>query len=221
MRFLARDAPPSEPHPIACANACRGDYSVLMPDIFAEVLLRVYTKDVQYFGIIQAGYRAVLQTITIPSFSPSLAPVELAPATLLFSEPDCDDPSDTKPKPKPRLGAPRTPSVKLPPARTTAAVLTPPAEAPSTPPYTGGSTGRRGFSRTASFSNNSFTTVSANYVPPMSPSRRGKKRGRVASGDWGASGKGDADADADVDPLSLEKSGSPPRKKPRSSGAAE
>lgn len=41
-------------------NAQRGDYSGLMPQWFAEDLLRVYTKKPQFFGLVQAGYRAVL-----------------------------------------------------------------------------------------------------------------------------------------------------------------
>ena len=32
-----------------------------MPSYFAEELLRVYTKNTDYFGIVQAGYRAVLR----------------------------------------------------------------------------------------------------------------------------------------------------------------
>jgi hypothetical protein len=31
-----------------CEHAQPGDYSMLMPSVFAEVLLRVYTRDVQY-----------------------------------------------------------------------------------------------------------------------------------------------------------------------------
>ena len=32
-----------------------------MPSYFAEELLRVYTKNTDFFGIVQAGYRAVLE----------------------------------------------------------------------------------------------------------------------------------------------------------------
>ncbi|KAF8890397.1 hypothetical protein BD779DRAFT_1704306 [Infundibulicybe gibba] len=53
----------SKSNPDKCANAGRGDYSTLMPDIFAEGLLRVYTKDAAYFGIVQLGYRAILETM--------------------------------------------------------------------------------------------------------------------------------------------------------------
>jgi len=46
--------------PNECFYAKRGDLSLLMPANFAEVLLRVYTKDVRFFGIVQAGYRSLL-----------------------------------------------------------------------------------------------------------------------------------------------------------------
>ncbi|KAJ7124520.1 hypothetical protein C8R44DRAFT_148982 [Mycena epipterygia] len=46
-----------------CARAQKGDYSMLMPPIFAEVFLTVFTKHPQYLGLIQAGYRAVLKSI--------------------------------------------------------------------------------------------------------------------------------------------------------------
>ena len=60
-----------------CATAGPGDLSLLMPASFGEILLGIYTRDARsvysslshpslnlldrYFGIIQAGYRAVLQ----------------------------------------------------------------------------------------------------------------------------------------------------------------
>ena len=72
-------------------NAQRGDYSGMMPQWFAEDLLRVYTKQRQFFGLVQAGYRAVLakmmdevdcahpETLAIPSTSDPMAPTP--PAT--------------------------------------------------------------------------------------------------------------------------------------------
>ncbi|KAI0269351.1 hypothetical protein BC834DRAFT_865983 [Gloeopeniophorella convolvens] len=50
--------------PDQCFHARRGDLSLLMPASFAEVLLRVYTKDVRFFGIVQAGYRSLLARTT-------------------------------------------------------------------------------------------------------------------------------------------------------------
>ncbi|KAI0303038.1 hypothetical protein BC826DRAFT_982978 [Russula brevipes] len=47
--------------PNECYYVQRGDLSLLMPNQFAEILLRVYTKDVRFFGIVQAGYRSLLE----------------------------------------------------------------------------------------------------------------------------------------------------------------
>lgn len=41
-------------------KACRGEYSNVMPQYFAEEHLRIYTKKPEHFGLIQAGYRAIL-----------------------------------------------------------------------------------------------------------------------------------------------------------------
>ncbi|KAF8994577.1 hypothetical protein BDQ17DRAFT_1251557 [Cyathus striatus] len=53
----------SKRNPNKCAKANRGDYSNLMPQLFAEVLVRIYTKKAQYFGIVQSGYREVLRQL--------------------------------------------------------------------------------------------------------------------------------------------------------------
>ena len=45
---------------IGSHNAQRGDYSGMTPQWFAEYFLRVFTKKPQFFGLVQAGYRAVL-----------------------------------------------------------------------------------------------------------------------------------------------------------------
>jgi len=44
-------------------NVKRGDLSLLMPQVFGEVLLRVYTKDFRFYGIVQAGYRKLIERI--------------------------------------------------------------------------------------------------------------------------------------------------------------
>ena len=110
-----------------------------MPGCFAEVLLRVFTKNTDYFGIVQAGYRAVLEQMS----------------TMNDVVDDCLF-EDSFP-------LPILSNLEQTPAAT---------EAPSTP---------RQFSRnpsmtfgTASFSNNSFTTVSPTFRPP-SPSAAHKK----------------------------------------------
>ncbi|KAI0041582.1 HD-domain/PDEase-like protein [Auriscalpium vulgare] len=51
----------SKTRPNVCANAQKGDLSTLMPRIFGEILLRVYTKEMRFFGIVQAGYRSILE----------------------------------------------------------------------------------------------------------------------------------------------------------------
>ena len=70
---------------LECFHVQRGDLSLLMPEQFGEVLLRVYTKDVRFvlhvidcpdvlfrrhsrfFGIVQAGYRSLIQHMTAQS----------------------------------------------------------------------------------------------------------------------------------------------------------
>ncbi|KZT23172.1 HD-domain/PDEase-like protein [Neolentinus lepideus HHB14362 ss-1] len=67
-----------------CENAGPGDMSYLMPSVFSEVLLRVYTKDERFYGIIQAGYRAVLANmpeITPDDALPNSHSTDTAPAT--------------------------------------------------------------------------------------------------------------------------------------------
>ncbi|TFK65851.1 HD-domain/PDEase-like protein [Pluteus cervinus] len=53
----------SKANPNQCAKAGRGDYSTLQPECFAEVCVNVYTKVPKFFGIIQAGYRAVFKDV--------------------------------------------------------------------------------------------------------------------------------------------------------------
>lgn len=70
---------------LECFRAQRGDLSLLMPNQFGEVLLRVYTKDFRFvllligcldvlftrhsrfFGIVQAGYRSLVQQMSVES----------------------------------------------------------------------------------------------------------------------------------------------------------
>jgi hypothetical protein len=57
-------------------KAERGVYSNLMPQYFAEHVLRIYTKKTNHFGLVQAGYRVVLATM--PEKCPELD-VEVPP----------------------------------------------------------------------------------------------------------------------------------------------
>ncbi|KAE9406824.1 hypothetical protein BT96DRAFT_987093 [Gymnopus androsaceus JB14] len=63
------------PNQVHTAND--GDYSTLRPFVFAEVLLRVFTKKKQFHGIIQAGYRRIPDLDT-PQSAPSTVDVEVA-----------------------------------------------------------------------------------------------------------------------------------------------
>ncbi|KAJ8517378.1 hypothetical protein ONZ45_g5413 [Pleurotus djamor] len=51
----------SKRHPDTCSYASHGDYSTLMPATFGEVLMRVYVKSPEFYGLVQRGYRAVLK----------------------------------------------------------------------------------------------------------------------------------------------------------------
>lgn len=55
----------SKRKPHECSKAEPGDISSLMPATFGEVLLRIYTRDVRFFGLIQHGYRLVLQDLPL------------------------------------------------------------------------------------------------------------------------------------------------------------
>ncbi len=150
-------------------KASRGEYSNLMPQYFAEVLLRIYTKKAGLFGLIQAGYRAILAKMQALDES-----AELGATTAIAG-----------------AGA-----STVTPGTTT--VPTPPAtEAPSTPPAhsrQGSMTLIPGGSGAATpFSNNSFTTVEPTFVPP-SPTRAtrrvsgGKRQLPVEEGAGGSDG---------------------------------
>ncbi|KAK0455724.1 uncharacterized protein EV420DRAFT_1621251 [Desarmillaria tabescens] len=67
----------SKARPDVCAIAQPGDYSSLVPSVFGEVLLRVYTKKAE-----QAGYRALLSKITgRPAVTVPTPPATEAPST--------------------------------------------------------------------------------------------------------------------------------------------
>lgn len=117
-------------------KASRGEYSNLMPQYFAEDLLRIYTKKAELFGLIQAGYRAILAKMQALEEA-ELGTTSVAAAATL----------DTTVPTPPATEAPSTP-----PAHSRKASLT---------LIPGGS----GAASTP-FSNNSFTTVEPTFVPP-------------------------------------------------------
>ncbi|KAF7776488.1 hypothetical protein Agabi119p4_4881 [Agaricus bisporus var. burnettii] len=53
----------SKRDPTSCRSAEKGDYSNLQPELFAEILLRIYTKKPDYWGRVQAGYRRILENL--------------------------------------------------------------------------------------------------------------------------------------------------------------
>jgi hypothetical protein len=116
-----------------------------MPNCFVEVLLRVYTKNTDYFGIVQAGYRAVLDQMNAMHDD----------SAMMMND---DDSAFESSFPLPLItNADRTPTA---------------TEAPSTPrPFSRNNSMTFG---TAPITNNSFTTVSPTFRPP-SPSAAHKK----------------------------------------------
>ncbi|KAF5353677.1 hypothetical protein D9758_008643 [Tetrapyrgos nigripes] len=46
-----------------CYPAREGDYSSLRPTVYAETVLQVFTKDPDFFGVVQAGYRHVVESL--------------------------------------------------------------------------------------------------------------------------------------------------------------
>jgi len=134
------------------AKAGRGNYSNLKPTCFAEVVLRVYTKNTDYFGIIQAGYRAVLVQMGVIHDDDSAMN---------------DDSAFENSFPLPVItNADQTPTA---------------TEAPSTPRPFSRNNSSMTFG-TAPFSNNSFTTVSPTFRPPSPSAAhkkpKSKKRNR-------------------------------------------
>ncbi|KAJ3717984.1 hypothetical protein C8R42DRAFT_157395 [Lentinula raphanica] len=60
-----------------CDQADGGDYSTLRPLVFAEVLLRVFTKKAEFLGIIQAGYRRLPELSSLQNHDQAPASMEV------------------------------------------------------------------------------------------------------------------------------------------------
>ncbi|KAF9262499.1 HD-domain/PDEase-like protein [Marasmius fiardii PR-910] len=87
----------SKYNPNNCGVAQPGDYSTIMSQSFAEVMMRVYTKKPEFFGVVQGGYRAVLHQF-LDGFSatiPGSSPTETQPIMLV-------SPLSTEPPASPR-----------------------------------------------------------------------------------------------------------------------
>ncbi|KAF8622436.1 hypothetical protein AX15_007020 [Amanita polypyramis BW_CC] len=91
----------SKRRPKVSAKAERGDYSNLMPEFFAEVLLRVYTKNAEFFGIIQAGYRAVLGQLSMMSEDGAF--IDSFPLPFILNGDHTGTPAVTEPPSTPRV----------------------------------------------------------------------------------------------------------------------
>ncbi|TFY68861.1 hypothetical protein EVG20_g3395 [Dentipellis fragilis] len=53
----------SKRHPNVCRSAGPEHVSVVMPPEFGEVVLRVYTKEYRFFGLVQAAYRSLVSRL--------------------------------------------------------------------------------------------------------------------------------------------------------------
>ncbi|GBE79040.1 HD-domain/PDEase-like protein [Sparassis crispa] len=132
----------SKQHPNRSRKAELGDISLLMPQTFGEVLLRVYTRDPRFYGLIQAGYRELLAHSN-EEFEEAREDADVLPLSL--SPPITEAPSTPRP-------AQRSMSRVASGARLFG------GEEPGT-----GTSGK-------TWSNNAFTSVPTNYKLPQSPS---------------------------------------------------
>ena len=88
---------------IGSHNAQRGDYSGMTPEWFAEDFLRVYTKKPQFFGLVQAGYRAVLASM--PKDRPDILVVPSTLDSMAPTPPSTEAPSTPKAKSHSRVNS--------------------------------------------------------------------------------------------------------------------
>lgn len=134
-------------------NAGLGDYSTLRPECHAEVLLRIYTKKKEYFGIIQAGYRQCLKQYP----GSELVGSDYAPTPLF-------------------------PIAELPSATTTNSLDLEFSTTPTAPRAFSRHSSAITLSSVGSmFADNTFTTVPTSFVP-SSPSRENRRARRVVEG---------------------------------------
>ncbi|KAI0368467.1 HD-domain/PDEase-like protein [Pilatotrama ljubarskyi] len=61
----------SKHNPNKGVEANPDDVSVTLPSSFGEIMLRVYTREPRFFGLVQLGYREVLRDFEIPPAPPS------------------------------------------------------------------------------------------------------------------------------------------------------
>ena len=177
---------------VVCFKADYSDISLLMPSSFAEVWLRVYTKDGAFHGLIQAAYRHILKQLVSSEPHGVLAQTEEAqedgfdpdvlggPTAAVGGEDDLDLPSPIKlwrPGSAALGDSPSTPRMLAPKARN----FSTGSLASASGLGSGSAGGSRLMGRASSFSENQFTAVPPNFRGE-SPTRKPKsKRGRVVS----------------------------------------
>ncbi|KAI0640534.1 HD-domain/PDEase-like protein [Trametes meyenii] len=64
----------SKHNPNKGVEANADDVSVTLPSAFGEIMLRVYTRESRFFGLVQLGYRTVLTNFEIPPAPESVPP---------------------------------------------------------------------------------------------------------------------------------------------------
>ncbi|OCH87676.1 HD-domain/PDEase-like protein [Obba rivulosa] len=158
----------SKHHPDTCQQAELADISLLMPAAFGEVLLRIYTRDSRFFGLIQAGYREVLakmpsEPTTHPQPQTQLpAYREVTPPMQSHTPPDSETPMTPRAQTRSLSTIPEAPDAAVPSVPGSAHVQATP------------------------FRDNSFMSVGLNHKGPPSPgktrppdSMKGKKGKRL------------------------------------------
>ncbi|EIW62271.1 HD-domain/PDEase-like protein [Trametes versicolor FP-101664 SS1] len=99
----------SKHNPNKGVEANPDDVSVTLPGAFGEIMLRVYTREPRFFGLVQLGFREVLRGFTIPPAPQSRAateeledggidiPLDLGPDPLDMLTPPAESPSASAP----------------------------------------------------------------------------------------------------------------------------
>lgn len=166
-----------------CAKADYSDISLLMPRSFAEVWLRVYTKDGTFHGLIQAAYRHILKNlVSAEAHSTEEAEVQedgFDPEVL--GGPAVGGDLDLQPFETWQPGMPTLGDGPTTPRKFSRNVSTASVTSTSGLGVAGHRSTRAVVGRTSSFSENQFTAVPPNFRG-QSPSRKPKsKRGRDVS----------------------------------------
>ncbi|KAI0706868.1 hypothetical protein C8T65DRAFT_740425 [Cerioporus squamosus] len=161
----------SKHNPNRGVHANEDDISVTLPRSFGELMLKVYTREARFFGLVQLGYREVLKQFNEMQERESAAGGlfsgdfggDLGEDDIDMSEgpkhtpvtPPADAPAPATPKPKPR----------------TLSKVVSRGRALSRHGSLGGMV-----PDPVPLKDNPFTTVPANFNPQLSPQRKGKRK---------------------------------------------